>query len=174
MSVSTGGPGADSAPGIVVVDIDGVIADVRHRLHFLRGRQRDWDGFFGAAPDDPPLAEGRSEIERALAEGLGIVYLTGRPERCRGATQGWLADHGFPDAPLVMRSERDRRPARTFKVEALRELALSDRIARVLDDDAAVVRAVSEAGFPVVHAGWMSDAPAEQLLLEVQEGEGRT
>ena len=173
MSVSSGGT-TGTTPGIVVVDIDGVIADVRHRLHFLRGRQRDWDGFFGAAPDDPPLAQGRSEIERATAQGLGIVYLTGRPERCRDATVTWLAEHGFPDAPLVMRSERDRRPARAFKVEALRDLALRDRIVQVIDDDAAVVRAVSEAGFPALHASWMSDAPTEQLLLEVQEDEGRT
>ena len=45
-------------------DIDGVVADVRHRLHFLQRRPKDWPGFFAAAADDPGLAEG---INRVLA-----------------------------------------------------------------------------------------------------------
>lgn len=164
-----------AARALAVVDIDGVLADVRHRLHHLSGRRRDWDAFFAAAPEDDVLPEGRSEIERALAEGLGIVYLTGRPERCRAATLTWLAEHEFPAAPLRMRPERDRRPAREFKVEVLRDLASSASIARVIDDDDAVVAAISSAGFPVVHADWMQATPAEARGLDsAQERLGRT
>ena len=160
---------------LVVVDIDGVIADVRHRLHFLAGRRRDWDGFFAAAPEDPPLAEGRSEIERAIDDGLSVVYLTGRPERCRASTDAWLAQHGFPSAPLHMRGERDRRPARVFKVDILRELDATADVIRVIDDDDAVVRAIRAAGFTVVHATWMhADDAAQGALFEAQEGLGRT
>lgn len=43
---------------LVVFDVDGVLADVRHRLHFLRTRPKDWPAFFAAVPDDPPLAQG--------------------------------------------------------------------------------------------------------------------
>jgi hypothetical protein len=35
---------------LAVFDLDGVLADVRHRLHFLDRRPKDWDGFFAAAP----------------------------------------------------------------------------------------------------------------------------
>lgn len=163
---------------IAVVDIDGVIADVRHRLHFVKGSPRDWDGFFDAAPFDGVLLRGRSWIEDALASGLDIVYLTGRPERCRAATQGWLAEHGFPTATLLMRSDRDRRPARLLKVQALVELQRSMEVVSFLDDDPAVVEEACRAGFAAVHADWMSPAtePADdiQVLDFVQEELGRT
>lgn len=160
---------------LAVIDIDGVLADVRHRLHHLSGRRHDWDAFFAAAPQDGVLAEGRSEIDRALAEDLDIVYLTGRPERCRAATAAWLAEHDFPAAPLRMRPEHDRRPAREFKVEALREMAAESVVARVIDDDDAVVAAIASAGFVVVHAGWMHSAPDQARTLEdAQERLGGT
>lgn len=43
---------------VAVFDLDNTLADTAHRQHFLELRPRDWDGFFSAAPADPPLAEG--------------------------------------------------------------------------------------------------------------------
>ena len=43
---------------VALIDIDGVIADGDHRQHFLRQRRKDWQGFFRAAVDDPPLLAG--------------------------------------------------------------------------------------------------------------------
>lgn len=31
---------------LAVFDIDGVLADVRHRLPHVQGRPKDWDAFF--------------------------------------------------------------------------------------------------------------------------------
>lgn len=162
-------------PAVAVVDIDGVVADVRHRLRHVQSRPKDWEAFFAQAPQDAPLAEGRSALEAAVAEGLGIVYLTGRPERCRASTEYWLAEHGFPAGPIHMREDRDRRPARQFKVDVLRLLSRDHAVARVIDDDAAVIAAVSAAGFPTVHATWMPETRAEQgALFDAQESDGRT
>ncbi|MFM7598449.1 MAG: hypothetical protein ACKO70_08790 [Actinomycetota bacterium] len=162
----------ESAP-LAVVDIDGVLADVRHRLHHLSGRRRDWDAFFAAAGDDAVLPEGRAQIDKARADGLDIVYLTGRPERCRPGTLAWLGEHGFPEAPLVMRADDDRRPARRFKVEVVEGLASAARVSRVIDDDDAVCQAMREAGFPVVHARWMDEGDVA-TLAQAQETLGRT
>ncbi len=41
---------------LAVFDMDGVVADVRHRLHHLR--RQNWSRFFAAADADPLLAEG--------------------------------------------------------------------------------------------------------------------
>ena len=41
-----------------VFDVDGVVADVAHRLHHVARRPKDWRRFFAAAPKDPPLAVG--------------------------------------------------------------------------------------------------------------------
>ncbi|SFK18548.1 LNS2 domain-containing protein [Streptomyces pini] len=154
---------------LAVFDLDGTLADVRHRLHFLDGR-RDWDAFFAAAPDDPPLAEG-VELALTAAGEYEIAYVTGRPERCRRDTLRWLARHGLPGGPLLMRGGRDRRPARVAKPELLRSLARGRAVAVVVDDDHRVCDAYEADGFTVVRAGWMTAGP---VLEEAQEDEGRT
>ncbi|WP_410534962.1 hypothetical protein [Streptomyces sp. KL2] len=154
---------------LAVFDLDGTLADVRHRLHFLGGR-RDWEAFFAAAPDDPPLAEG-VELALAAAEEHEIAYVTGRPERCRRDTLRWLARQGLPGGPLLMRGVGDRRPARVAKPELLRSLARERAVAVVVDDDHQVCDAYEAAGFTVVRAGWMTAGP---VLEEAQEKEGRT
>lgn len=166
---------ADPRPTCAVFDIDGVLADVRHRLHHLEGRPKDWAGFFGAMTEDPPLRQGIELAREQTARGVQVVYLTGRNEGYRRQTTQWLADHGCPDGRLVMRPDRDQRPARMFKPEALRRLAQGLDVTLVVEDDEAVVAALREAGLHVLHATWMTSEPHEQqTLFDAQEAEGRS
>ena len=155
-----------------VVDLDGVVADVRHRLHHVAGagRPKDWPAFFAAAADDPLLAEGARTVH-ALAEGYSIVYLSGRPERLRATTEQWLRRHGLPPGPVVLRPDRDFRPARTYKLEALARLAESRTVALLVDDDPRVLEDARQAGYDVLPATWMGERAA---LHEAQERDGRT
>ena len=157
-------------PPLAVFDIDGVLADVRHRLRFVERRPKDWDAFFDAAVDDPPLAQGVA-LAQESAKDCEVVYVTGRPERCRADTLAWFARHGLPEGTLSMRGPRDRRPARVAKLELLRRLAGDRVVAVVVDDDAQVCDAYERAGFPVLRATWMSEEPALEVA---QEQEGRT
>lgn len=162
-------------PGVrplAVIDIDGVLADVRHRLHHVKQRPKDWDAFFDAAPDDPLLETGRETVVR-LAEVCEIVYLSGRPERCREDTLAWFAKHELPPGDLVLRRTGDRRPARITKIEELGRLARRAPVTVLVDDDPLVGQAAREAGYDVLQATWMEDVP-EPALLEAQEVEGRT
>ncbi|HEX2177351.1 MAG TPA: hypothetical protein VHG70_15715 [Nocardioidaceae bacterium] len=163
---------SDGAPAtpVAVVDIDGVLADVRHRLHHVSGRRRDWEAFFAAAPDDALLDEGVAVAER-LAQEHDLVYLSGRPERCRDDTLAWLELHDLPPGDLLLRPEGDRRPARAFKLDRLRELAADRGVAVLVDDDPAVCEAARRRGFVVFEATWMAQQPT---LFEAQEHEGRT
>jgi hypothetical protein len=153
-----------------VLDIDGVLADVRHRLGHLDQRPKDWDAFFGAAADDLPLEEGLA-VARRLASSHEIVYLTGRPERSRADTERWLDRYGLPAGRLVMRRQGDFRPARVTKVQLLRRLAEQRPVELLVDDDPSVVRAARAAGFEVLYADWMG---AEPTLFDAQERQGRT
>ncbi|MFE0640992.1 hypothetical protein ACFW2Y_05125 [Streptomyces sp. NPDC058877] len=155
---------------LAVFDLDNTLAATAHRQHFLERRPKDWKAFFAAAPDDPPLEAGVALCREAAGE-CEVVYLTGRPERCRRATVEWLAAQGLPEGTVHMRRNRDFRPARVTKVEVLRRLAV-DRVVKVLvDDDPAVCDAVEAAGFAVVRARW---AEPSEVLLQAQEKEGRT
>jgi phosphoglycolate phosphatase-like HAD superfamily hydrolase len=157
-------------PSYAVVDIDGVLADVRHRLRYVEGRRKDWDAFFAAAVDDEPLPQG-VELANRLAGQHTIVYLTGRPERCRDDTEAWLDRHRLPAGALVLRPEGDRRPARLTKAQLLDRLSRSGVVAVVVDDDPAVCATLRAAGWPVEQADWMTRPPA---LDAAQEQAGRT
>lgn len=155
---------------LVVVDLDGVVADVRHRLHHLRSQPKDWSSFFAAAPQDPVLTEGRRVVD-ALAAVHDVVYVSGRPERCRADTQAWLDAVGLPAGPVRLRAVRDHRPARLVKRDVVDELARTRSIAVVVDDDPQVLETLRAAGYDVLPATWMGELPE---LQAAQEDDGRT
>ena len=157
-------------PSFAVFDIDGVLADVTHRLHHIRGRRRDWAGFFADAADDPLLLEGhRRATDAALDHAL--IYLSGRPEHLRTVTQQWLERHKLPAGGLVLRGARDRRPARVLKPALLAQVAAEGSIAFVVDDDASVCEALRQQGYSVVQATWAAES---ETLWRAQEDRGRT
>lgn len=162
---------------MTVFDIDGVLADVRHRLHYLDERPKNWHGFFTAAVDDPVLTQGQAAADEAVRAGSTIIYVTGRPQRYRKDTRWWLDEHGLPQGDLHMRPNHDRRPARFYKAEIITTIAHEHEVVAVIDDDDKVVEHLRGIGLPVLHATWMhSDAPQRQLdlLEQAQESEGRT
>lgn len=162
------------ARSIAIVDIDGVVADVRHRLHHIAGRRKNWDAFFAAAGRDPSHPEGLS-IVATLAADHDVIFVTGRPERLRAVTQAWLDRHAIGGHPLIMRTERDRRPAAEVKLDVIRGLARDRDVAVIVDDDTRVLTTLAEAGFTTYPATWEQRAIDEAVTLErAQEGDGRT
>ncbi len=155
-------------------DLDGTLAETGHRQHFLEGQPRDWKGFFAALHLDPPLGEGLRLVREAAAS-CEVVYLTGRPERCRRDTLDWLKRHGLPEGRLWMRDNADRRPARTMKLDVLRDLGRRGVVSLLVDDDELVCHAAERAGFRVVRARWASTSRGRSTALrDAQERDGRT
>lgn len=153
---------------LAVFDIDGVVADVRHRLHHLDWPM-SWRGFFEEAGADPLLSEG-ARLVADLGREHDIVWVTGRPEWLRGLTADWLAENGLPEGELHLRPVQDHRPARVYKLGVLRRLAPRG-IAAFIDDDPEVVDTAVAAGFPAVLADWV---PRTEALRNAQERLGRT
>ncbi|WP_344686419.1 LNS2 domain-containing protein [Saccharopolyspora taberi] len=145
---------------LAIVDIDGTVADARHRLHWITGKptHAEWVGFFNAAGADPVLPHG-AELVRQLAHDHEIAWITGRPERIRGLTEHWLARHSLPAGRLLMQPEGDRRPAREVKLEQLQKLAGEAAIDLVVDDDPRVIELLGEHGFPTKLADWLPWSP---------------
>jgi hypothetical protein len=153
---------------LAVFDVDGVVADVRHRLHFIE-RHRSWSRFFEAAHADPVLDDGAALVAD-LAREHEIVWLTGRPEWLRATTEDWMAEHGLPGGEMYLRPHGDYRPAARYKLGVLRTLAPRG-VAAVVDDDDEVVRVALAAGFPAVLADWV---PRHAALRRAQDRDGRT
>jgi uncharacterized HAD superfamily protein len=118
---------------IVLVDVDGTLADVRHRVHHIRGRRKkDWKAFFEGMDRDKPIASTVAWV-RSLAEHHDIIIITGRPEEYRARTIVWLQENGIPFHDLFMRRDGDHRPDYEIKKEAL-ERWPKKRIKLVIED----------------------------------------
>jgi hypothetical protein len=164
---------ADRA-AVAGIDIDGVLSDPGHRLHFITRWPRNWRAFFRAAHRDPPLAEGIARVQRRHDDGVTVIYVSGRPEFLRDATQHWLQRHGLPDGPLYLRPSGDRRPAKVLKREVYRRIATEFDFMVILDDDTEVVDMLSAAGLPAQLTDWFDPGNAQPAFEDAQESEGRT
>lgn len=102
----------------VIFDIDGTLADTRHRQHYMLTKHKNWPAFYAAMSDDPPRSD-VVELLRALAASYRIVLCSGRPANYRDATVTWLKDHRIPFWDLHMRAEGDFRDDTVVKREML-------------------------------------------------------
>ena len=160
---------------VAALDLDGVLADTRHRLHYVDHHPKDWEAFFAAAAEDSVHAEGRAVLTELMGRGFEPVYLTGRPHRLEQATLRWLEQHGLPAAPLLMRADPDRRPAATVKITHLRRLARHRTVAVLVDDDPDVVGEVRRIRPALVTSVLLADwQPRDPVTPRAQRRLGRT
>lgn len=136
-----------------IVDIDGTLADLSHRLHFIQQEPKQWDKFFDACGDDAPIHDVIDVVRQIGLYGEElptIVYLTGRPERVRGQTQGWLRKFFLPQGEVIMRKDGDHRPDTIAKRELMeRIISEGGRISGVFEDRPSVCRVWREMGLTV-------------------------
>jgi hypothetical protein len=140
---------------IVICDIDGTIANNDHRQGFLQQPKKDWGSFYN--PDlmweDEPIQEAMEVLPGLIVKTMpNFFFLTGRPERTRGVTAGWIEKHlgcatrpPGPAAPapnsdahrpqLVMRKDGDHRKAHVFKEELSQFLWSYGNPLLFIDDD---------------------------------------
>jgi phosphoglycolate phosphatase-like HAD superfamily hydrolase len=126
---------------IYIFDIDGTLADISHRLHFIQKEPKDWRGFFAACPKDEPIRP-VIEIAKALALHHTIIMITGRSDEIEEQTSLWLNEHYIFIGDLLMRKAGDHREDSIVKAELLDRL-LRERpganIAGVFEDRKQVV-----------------------------------
>jgi phosphoglycolate phosphatase-like HAD superfamily hydrolase len=138
--------------GTYLIDIDGTIADNKHREWVLKeNRPRpNWDLFFNLAGQDKPFPHMVKLLHDLRSDGSVIIYVTGRPERLRVLTENWIEDHGFPLATrMFMRTDGDHRPDEIIKAEILDALlATGHKITMAFDDRNKVVAMWRARGIP--------------------------
>ncbi|MEC7578895.1 MAG: HAD family acid phosphatase [Actinomycetota bacterium] len=141
---------------VVIFDLDGVISDAAHRQHFLKGTERDWDGFFSACTEDPPIISGVKLIN-VLNKYHKTIILTARPSSVQSKTVHWLKRHSVVWDVLIMRSDDDHRQSSEMKLTALNQIrdAGYDPVL-VFDDDPKNIAMFLEQEVPAisVHSGY--------------------
>ncbi len=132
-----------TARRLALVDIDGVLADTRHRDEHAIHRR--WGDYFSLMHLDGVWRQGVELVENIGVLDFAFAYLTGRREDTRAVTRRWLRDRGFPAATLLMRAVDDRRPLAELKASIVREVAgyYPDGV-RLFDDDPYVIDAANQ------------------------------
>lgn len=139
---------------LLLCDIDGVLADVRHLLPLIQGKDKNFDEYYsriGEAVYMPDLYQ---------FVGLGFsghrFYITGRNQSCRHETLNWLQQNDLwhEDDRLYMRLNHDHRPAHKVKndvVNAIKqEFDLEHMTVLAIDDDPEVCEMYKSHGFSVL------------------------
>ena len=135
---------------LVVCDLDGTLADIEHRLHWIHREEPDWTAFFLACVDDTPIEPTIVVLRTLHAEGYEVVLASGRGEVARQETIDWLARHGVPWDRLVLRRSGDLRHDDEVKAEMVREHGLDPAETLVVfEDRASVVKMWRRLGFHV-------------------------
>lgn len=127
---------------IYLWDLDGTLANLEHRLHFIKQDKPDWDGFFKACGEDEAIQENIGLFQDLKTLGHVCWIVSGRSDAVRETTEAWLdANFVFHDK-LFMRKAGDHRPDTQIKKEILDSFTQSDRslIKGVFDDRASVVK----------------------------------
>jgi len=126
----------------VIFDLDGTLADLTHRRHFIESRPKRWDDFFKAAHRDTVI-EPIARCARNFALGNRVIICSGRPDSLRDVTEKWLSKMwgaACNHSALYMRKAGDYRPDDIVKSELLdRILADGYRPELVFDDRRRVV-----------------------------------
>lgn len=136
---------------IVVCDIDGTIADIQHRRHWVASKPKNWAAFNAGMSQDT-VHEDIAELLTVFADrGCRIILCSGRGEENRAVTEAWLADNDIPYNSLYMRPEGDRRQDSIVKVELLEQICADYGTPWLwLDDRNQVVDAIRAQGIRVL------------------------
>ena len=141
---------------VLIVDIDGVIADATAHQHYLNGTSQDWENFFEAALNSRVFREGR-ELVKSLDVSKPIFLMTARPSYLLEKTIHWLNQNKIFWDALLMREENDDRSSPEVKLDLLRDLIeCGYKPTLALDDDPRNLLMFWEQKIPsiYVHSGY--------------------
>lgn len=128
---------------IVVIDIDGTIAEVGARGRYFEQNPINWDAFYQESFDDKPIRN-VCEFVMLMRDKYDIFFCTARRESVRKKTQEWLKknlDFQPTDYTLIMRSNVDDRPDYVQKIDSFVAETTDEerqRVRFVVDDSTTV------------------------------------
>jgi len=141
----------------IVVDLDGTLADISHRIHYVRDpadpdKKPNWNKFFDSMPYDS-VRNSVLHLIRDTYNDYKVVIVTGRPESHRVPTENWLNSFGIKREAVLMREIGDYRKDTIIKQEILDKYLNKDLIEVCIDDRPSVIRMWEENGIKVIDVG---------------------
>jgi hypothetical protein len=103
----------------VIIDLDGTLANIQHRLPLIKQEKPDWKSFYAGIPEDSMNRWCKILIEAFEIKDYAIILVTGREltKQVYNDTTNWLTLHGVRYDMLLGRSPKDYRPDAEIKKE---------------------------------------------------------
>lgn len=109
---------------LITFDLDGTLANIEHRLGYVRTKPKNWAAFDAGIPNDRVNEPVAKVYWSFLASGNhDIILASGRSERSRAATEEWLGANllsGYQN--LYMRGANDYRSDDIVKNEIIDQI----------------------------------------------------
>jgi len=119
----------------IIFDIDGTLADISHRLHYIKDvEKKDWDSFNILMRFDEVKKDIKALYKLCYDSGYNIAIVTGRFNKYRTVTQNWLWMNGIAFDELYMRPDGNFQSDNSIKEEIFNN-HFSDRHIRFVVDD---------------------------------------
>lgn len=174
---------------IIICDLDGTIANIEHRLHYLKGPKKDWDSFFEMCYYDKPYKDVIHILETITYDPEKTYFFSGRSAKYWMHTVDWLETHvdfceaGFNfQGQLFMRKEGDFRDDVEVKREMIKNLQIRkwnrseatfpleqvtpDDVLCILDDRQGVVDMWRQEGFRCLQVDAWKEEPKRHHLMD--------
>lgn len=118
-----------------IFDIDGTIADLSHRRHFIATKPKNYAAFHKGASNDTPIWPVINVLKALHAAGYKIVLCSGRDGDFKQRTVDWLAKHEVPYDALYIRAGKDYRADDIIKEELLDQILAAGYEPEIVFDD---------------------------------------
>ena len=105
----------------VIFDIDGTVADITHRRHFVASKPKNWAAFNQTMHMDAPKHDIIAIMDTFRQENA-IIMCSGRGMEWMQVTMDWLGKHGVVYDRLYMRPVKDYRADNIIKKELLDQI----------------------------------------------------
>lgn len=130
----------DQKEKAIIVDLDGTLCDVEHRVHHVRSNPKNWKAFNQGMDEDKSYFWCMELIAAMKDRGYKILFVTGRDENFRDKTSQWLLRHKVAYDALFMCKVGDFREDSDVKEEIyLNYIARRNEVLFVVDDRKSVV-----------------------------------
>jgi len=131
-----------------IFDLDGTLANIDHRRHYVTNGNHHWDSFYQACVDDTPNTSVVRLYKQLFISSLHpltmmptvefLIY-SGRSESVRDKTKLWLNKNKIIYDELKMRPIGNSQPDQDLKRDWLHASGYSKKIIAVFDDRQKVV-----------------------------------
>lgn len=125
----------------IIFDVDGTIADVEHRRHFVSQKPADWKSFREQTKFDTPVQWVCDIAKRFIAQGDNVAFFSARNESERSITEAQIDEWiGKGHQGLFLRPDGDFRRDDEFKSDLANKFEeVGGKIDIVFDDRNQVV-----------------------------------